>query len=253
MLSCTSKKENTEKEKELPSSTSQSEKDNSTTIFPIKGGNSEYGWDIQAMHLAEGIYYNITLDYGEISLSGYGFYSENNTELKIPYGKNEIPITIKPEHCVDQNGDNNELSIRFVFNNKTYKGCGSVNQGTDQLSPPVISEKVDHYICFKANKKGSKDLWISYTSDGYAKKVKYEGQKDSISLDFIAEEFQKGSAYPTVIKYYKEIYNNQLNGWYKITHAGNWDYVEYQNAKNITIFNYTIDHTKNPYSKKPCF
>ena len=219
----------------------------------LKGGGSEPGWNIKAVSLAEGIYYSIILDYGEISLSGYGFYAEKDRKLKILQGKTEIPITINQEQCVDNAGNNNELTISFSFNDKIYEGCGNVDQNTVSLSPPKISKNVDHYICFNADKEDSNSLMVGYTSNGYAKTVKYEGQKESISLDFIAEEFQKGGAYPTEVKYYKEILNNQLNGWYKITHAGNWDYVEYQNVKTNTIFNFTIDHNKNPYSKKPCF
>lgn len=252
IISCTGKKKDTEKVQEKSVSTSTPTADEDTSIFSLSGGGNEPGWNIKATPTGNGVYYTITLDYGEISLSGYGSYTENNDELKIMLGKTEIPISIKTKPCTDDAGNTNAVSLDFSFYNKDYTGCGNTSLKSLDLNPPKIGKSVDHYLCFNANNDNANGLMLGFAKGGFAKTVKYEGQNESIPLEFIAEEFQKGGAYPTVIKYYKEIYDNQLNGWYKITHAGNWDYVEYQNVKHKAVFNFTIDHNKTPYSKKPC-
>ncbi len=110
-----------------------------------------------------------------------------------------------------------------------------------------------HYICYLDNETSSIKIWISFTEKDKAIGIKYKGQTDSIQLIFDKEEYIEGGAHPTIIKYYSELYNGKVNGIYKLTHSGNWDYVEYTRGKDGKIFNFTIDHNSDPYGKKPCF
>ncbi|MDN3595486.1 hypothetical protein [Zunongwangia endophytica] len=109
------------------------------------------------------------------------------------------------------------------------------------------------YICYTSDSNKNKRIWIEFAKNGKAQKVKYEGQKETIDLKYTEEEFQKGGAHPTIITYYDEIYQGEVNGTYKLTHSGVWDYVTYTRGKDGKEFNYTIDHEKDPYGDKPCF
>lgn len=121
----------------------------------------------------------------------------------------------------------------------------------------VVSVKedltVDHYICYLDDKTSSKKIWISFNQKEKAIRIKYKGQTDSIQLIFEREEYIKGGTHPTIINYYSERYNGKTNGVYKLTHSGNWDYVEYIRGKDNKVFNFTIDHNAKSYGKKPCF
>lgn len=116
------------------------------------------------------------------------------------------------------------------------------------------TEKVAlYYICYSNNTIKSQKIWISFDEKNQAVEIKYKGQTDSIKLNFDKEEYMEGGAHPTIIKYYNEIYNGKINGQYKLTHSGNWDYVKYIRAKDGKEYNFTIDHHLNPYGSKPCF
>lgn len=113
---------------------------------------------------------------------------------------------------------------------------------------------IDHYICYKNDKDSSLYIWVSFAKKIGAIQVKYKGQKEGIDLLFDREEFLcDGCAHPTIHKYYNEIYGGKVNGVYKLTHSGVWDYVEYTRGKDGKVFNFTIDHLKNHYGKTPCF
>ncbi|WP_299892197.1 hypothetical protein [uncultured Lacinutrix sp.] len=116
------------------------------------------------------------------------------------------------------------------------------------IKPAII----EHYICYTNNDKKDMRIWISFSKEK-AIQIKYNGQQDAIDLIFDKETYIKGGSHPTIIKYYNEIYNDKVNGIYKLTHSGNWDYVEYTRGKDSKIFNFTIDHNANPYGKTPCF
>lgn len=124
---------------------------------------------------------------------------------------------------------------------------------TKTTKPEVKKRVIDHYICFKDNKKSSRIIWVSYDHKNIAISIKYKGQTQSIPLELTNEDYIKGGTHPTIIKHYDEIYNGLKNGSYSITHSGNWDYVKYTRAKDSKEFNFTIDHTANPYGKTPCF
>ncbi|SDW09490.1 hypothetical protein [Flavobacterium degerlachei] len=127
------------------------------------------------------------------------------------------------------------------------------NQKPDSLKVDNRSTVIDHYICYKDDKVASRMIWISFTDKEDAVQIKYKGQKAPIDLVFIKEEFIKGGAHPTIIKYYSEKIGMEINGEYKLTHSGNWDYVEYTRGKDDRKFNFTIDFESNPYGKEACF
>ncbi|WP_420574946.1 hypothetical protein [Kordia sp.] len=131
----------------------------------------------------------------------------------------------------------------------------------DKNSIEALNKEINaiphHYICYKNDDKPSMQLSIAFDSEGNAKFVKYKGQKDSIPLQNIKEDFQSDGAYPTITQFYNEIYNGKKNGTYELTHSGNWDYAKYTREKDGEIFKFTIDHemtvTGNGYRNRPCF
>jgi hypothetical protein len=127
------------------------------------------------------------------------------------------------------------------------------NQKTDSLYVDSISSIIDHYISYKDDNVASRMIWISFTDKDDAIQIKYKGQKMPIDLIFIKEEFGKVGSHPTIIKYYSEKIDQKINGEYKVTHSGSWDYVEYTRAKDDRKFNFTIDFESNPYGKEACF
>ncbi len=116
-------------------------------------------------------------------------------------------------------------------------------------APPIV----DHFICYKNKKNPKMIIWISFTEKNKAIEVKYKGQKTSIPITFEKQETTEGGTHPTTTTFYKEIYEGNENGTYKLTHSGIWDYVEYTRGKDGKKFNFTIDHNANPYGKEPCF
>ena len=109
------------------------------------------------------------------------------------------------------------------------------------------------YVCFTNDNDKTKRIWVEFSENGKANRLKYEGQSESIDLKFTKENMNTDGAHPTIENYYQEIYNGEVNGEYIITHSGNWDYVKYIRGKDGKEFNFTIDHTANPYGSKPCF
>jgi len=108
-----------------------------------------------------------------------------------------------------------------------------------------------HYICFNNDENAARKIWIGYSEDGKAQELKNKGRIGTLTLKFVKEEIEEGKA--KTIQYYNEIYENIVNGQYKLTHSGNWDYVEYTRGSDGKKYNYTIDHDANPYGKEPCF
>ncbi len=158
------------------------------------------------------------------------------------------------------------LTALIIFSCKDQK----TNQNT--TTEQVVEEKVDtissvinketlkdlsvvphHYICYTYDRNKTKRIWIGFSEKNLAIELKYEGQQESLQLKYNTEEYIEGGAHPTIIKYYDEIYQNKVNGKYKLTHSGNWDYVTYIRGKDNKEFNYTIDHHANPYGSIPCF
>lgn len=59
--------------------------------------------------------------------------------------------------------------------------------------------------------------------------------------------------YPVLVEYYNEIYQEKVNGVYKLTKSGNWYLAEYTRGIDNKQFNFTIDNKSNNFSKTPCF
>ena len=110
-----------------------------------------------------------------------------------------------------------------------------------------------YYICYNEDNDSSLKLSIEF-NNGRALNVKYKGMNSSMDLIFIKEENENpGGAYPVLASYYKEMYQGKVNGEYKLTHSGIWDFVEYIRGKDSKKFNFTIDHKSNSYSSSPCY
>lgn len=133
------------------------------------------------------------------------------------------------------------------------------SESKDTIQDITFEEKItpDHYICYKNDDKPSMQISIAFDVESNALFVKYKGQKDSIPLQNIKEDFQDSGAYPTITQFYDEIYNGEKNGTYELTHSGNWDYATYRNLKSDKVYKFTIDHdmsvTGDSYRTTPCF
>ena len=123
----------------------------------------------------------------------------------------------------------------------------------NEISQVDIEEDEVQYVCFTFDSKPSVRIWIKYAKNGKAIELKYLNQSETLKLKHLKEEYRVGGAYPTIINYYEEIYNEKVNGTYILTHAGNWDYVKYFRESDSTTFNFIIDHSFTPYSSTPCF
>ena len=114
-----------------------------------------------------------------------------------------------------------------------------------------------HYICYTNDGKTSIQFSIAFNAASNALFVKYKGQKDSIPLVNVKEDFQEDGAYPTITQFYDEMLNGEKNGTYELTHSGNWDYAKYRPAQKDTVYKFTIDHDASivgdAYRKTPCF
>ena len=123
-----------------------------------------------------------------------------------------------------------------------------------QVTTVASSDTVSYYICYKEDNSSSLNLSIGFNNKGRALSVKYKGMNSSMDLIFISVENENpGGPYPVLAEYYNEMYQEKVNGEYKLTHSGNWDYVEYIRVKDSKKFNFTIDRNYNSYSYNPCF
>ena len=123
-----------------------------------------------------------------------------------------------------------------------------------QVTTVDSSDTVSYYICYNEDNGSILNLSIGFNNKGRALNVKYKGMNSSMDLIFIRVENENpGGPYPVLVKYYNEMYQDKVNGEYRLTHSGNWDYVEYTRGKDSRKFNFTIDHNSNSYSYNPCF
>ena len=75
-----------------------------------------------------------------------------------------------------------------------------------------------------------------------------------MDLVFVKEvDENEGGPYPVLAEYYNEIYEEKVNGVYKLTKSGNWYYAEYTRKSDNKKFNFTIDIKANNFSDSPCF
>ena len=159
-----------------------------------------------------------------------------------------------------QTSDEKETSSEATTNTDDDDNLSEVTETTtntdDKKDLSEVTEvpenknvKIESYICLTNNKEKSKRIWVGFDENGKAAQVKYEGQKEAIQLVFDREEFNERNRY----SYYNEMYKGKVNGRYKLTHSGIWDYIDYTRGKDGKEFSFTIDHDANPYGKEPCF
>lgn len=142
----------------------------------------------------------------------------------------------------------NEQTVTAYYTERENKTITNVKLADNQTS---VEPSADHYICYTDDKNPERIIWVSFAVGDKAIQVKYKGASSAIDLVFDKVEFVEGSANSTSL--YNEMYEGKLNGVYKLTHAGIWDYVEYVRGKDGEVFKFTIDHDANPYGKSPCF
>ena len=123
-------------------------------------------------------------------------------------------------------------------------------QGTETTATASVIP--NHYICYTNDDNPSSRIWISFSADNKAMKLKYTGQTEERDLIFQREDYEEGGAHPTITSHYYELVNGKKIGRYRLKHSGNWDYAEYV-RRDGSVFNFTIDHDADPYGKKPCF
>ena len=128
-----------------------------------------------------------------------------------------------------------------------------INSNVENNKENKTEKDTLYYICYSNNTIKSQKIWISFDEKNQAVEIKYKGQTDTMKLKFDKEAYIEGGTHPTIIKYYNEIYKGTINGQYKLTHSGNWDYVTYLRAEDGKEYNFTIDHNSDPYGSKPCF
>ena len=121
------------------------------------------------------------------------------------------------------------------------------NEETGPKSP-------NYYICYSENNNKNLQLWIGFDEKAKATKVKYKGMSLDMDLVFVKEvDENEGGSYPVLAEYYNEIYEEKVNGIYKLTKSGNWYYAEYTRKSDSKVFNFTIDIGANNFSDGPCF
>ena len=122
-----------------------------------------------------------------------------------------------------------------------------LNKETGPKSP-------NYYICYSENNNENLQLWIGFDEKAKASKVKYKGMNLDMDLVFVKEvDENEGGPYPVLAEYYNEIYEEEVNGVYKLTKSGNWYYAEYTRKSDSKVFNFTIDIGANNFGDSPCF
>ncbi|MCU4174833.1 hypothetical protein [Carboxylicivirga sp. N1Y90] len=144
--------------------------------------------------------------------------------------------------------NNGEKKLHTKLNNLKIKDS-DVQQSSEETT-----KTKSHYICYKEDTDANTYIWIRF-SNGKAKEIKYKGMASTMELVFVkkSENLNPDGSYPVYADYYNEIVDGKVNGVYKLTHSGNYDYAEYIRANDSKTFNFTIDHNANPYGSSPCF
>ena len=107
-----------------------------------------------------------------------------------------------------------------------------------EFDPNVQTVKPTYYIHYSPDTKKGNDLMIAFTPFGKGLFAKYEGQSRQIELKFTKDQ----SEGKNIIQYFDEIVKGEVKGTYKMTHSGNYDYVEYTNKKSGKKYLFTINH-----------
>lgn len=126
--------------------------------------------------------------------------------------------------------------------NRKFEDEGMTEEGKftlyREIDPNVPTKNPDAYITYDSDNKSSKQLMIAFSEDGKALYAKYYGQARHLQLKFVKD----ASEGRNIIDYYDEIVGDEVVGTYKLTHSGNWDYVEYSPKNNDKKFKFTINH-----------
>jgi len=124
----------------------------------------------------------------------------------------------------------------------------------DETNPKSTEKSPNYYICYSENNNKNLQLWIGFDEKSNAFKVKYNEMNLHMDLVFVNEVNENPDGpYPVLVEYYNEIYQEKVNGVYKLTKSGNWYYAEYTRGSDNKQFNFTIDNKSINFSKTPCF
>lgn len=124
----------------------------------------------------------------------------------------------------------------------------------EETNPKSTEKSPNYYICFSENNNKNLQLWIGFDEKSNASKVKYKEMNLHMDLVFVNEVNENPDGpYPVLVEYYNEIYQEKVNGVYKLTKSGNWYLAEYTRGSDNKQFNFTIDNKSNNFSKTPCF
>ncbi|MDO6738684.1 hypothetical protein [Wenyingzhuangia sp. 2_MG-2023] len=231
-------------------------KNNQEQLFFQAQGN-EPGWQLTINKKSDVLNYILEFDHKEIQKQGITdlkrLDNSNYGIFELLNEKNKTEVKFKKEECLDMAGNTHKISVIVKHNGKLYLGCGDFLVNTTIENELKSSNEIDHYICYSNDNRKEKKIWVGFNKNDIALKIKYEGQEESMELEYLKNEYQEGGTHPTIRTYYNEIYGGQVNGVYKTIHSGNWDYVEYTRGKDNKVFKFTIEHKLNPYGSKPCF
>ena len=124
----------------------------------------------------------------------------------------------------------------------------------EEINPKSTEKSPNYYICYSENNNKNLQLWIGFDEKSNAFKVKYKETNLHMDLVFVNEVNENPDGpYPVLVEYYNEIYQEKVNGVYKLTKSGNWYLAEYTRGSDNKQFNFTIDNKSNNFSKTPCF
>lgn len=124
----------------------------------------------------------------------------------------------------------------------------------EETNPKSTEKSPNYYICYSENNNKNLQLWIGFDEKSNASKVKYKEMNLHMDLVFVNEVNENPDGpYPVLVEYYNEIYQEKVNGVYKLTKSGNWYLAEYTRGSDNKQFNFTIDNKSNNFSKTPCF
>lgn len=227
----------------------ENQEKNNTDLISLKNfkaSGSEPGWSLEANKKGNNISYNVTLDNGNVKTSGdNGEFKPELGTLNIIVDNKALLIKLTKKPCNDMAGNPHEISVHFNYKGTKYIGCGDIN--TEQVLTPK------KYICFKNDDNQANKLSLGLENDTLAISVKYKGQKESIPLVKVKSEYASGGTSPVITDFYNEIYKGEINGSYKLTKSGNWYYLNYTRKSDQKEFKYTIDHSSENFTSKPCF
>ena len=180
--------------------------------------------------------------------NGYGLHYEMilSKDIRNLYLNNSADIfkEIKKFKISEDNAlgkiENTEREENIIFEEET-------NKKSPEKSP-------SYYICYTENNNNNLQLWIGFDEKSNASKIKYKGMNLEMDLVFVKELNENPDGpYPVLVEYYNEIYQEKVNGVYKLTKSGNWYYAVYTRGSDNKQFSFTIDNESNNFGKTPCF